>query len=83
MIKEITNTVKNFDLKIKDIMIKGLRFSLIVSIIGTMFLLYYISFKNSLLIYYIGLKIVALSISLGSSFFACAFAIDKIKKDLE
>lgn len=82
MIKEITNTVKNFDLKIKEIMIKGLHFSLIISIIGTIFLLYYITFKNSNFIYYIGLKTVALSISFSASFFACAFAMDKIKKDL-
>lgn len=82
MLKEITNTVKNFDLKIKEIMIKGLRFSLIVSIIGAIFLLYYIAFKNSNLVYYIGLKTIALSISFSASFFACAFAMDRIKKDL-
>lgn len=82
MIKEITNTVKNFDLKIKEIMVKGLHFSLIISIIGTIFLLYYISFRSSNFIYYIGLETVALSISFSASFFACAFVMDKIKKDL-
>ena len=82
MIEKLSNTVKNFDLKIKKIMINGLYFSLVISLIGTIFLLYYISFKNSNLVYYIGIKIVSLSISFSASFFACALAMDKIKKDL-
>lgn len=82
MIKILIETVKNLDSKVKNIMVKGLHFSLVVSIIGTFFLLYYISFSSSNFIYYIGLKIITLSISFGASFFACAIAIDRIKKDL-
>ena len=81
MIKTLTNTIKNFDMKVKKIMINGLYFSLLVSIIGTLFLIYYISFNSSNFIYYIGFKIICLSISFGVSFIACAFAIDRIKKD--
>lgn len=82
MIKKLIDTVKNLDLKIKRIMVKGLHFSLMVSVIGALFLLYYISFKSSNFVYYIGLKIISLSISFGVSFFACAIAMDRIKKDL-
>lgn len=82
MIKSLIDTVKNLDLKVKKIMVNGLHFSLLVSIIGALFLIYYISFDASNFIYYIGLKIVTLSISFGASFFACAIAMDRIKKDL-
>lgn len=83
MIKSLVDTVKNLDLKVKKIMSSGLYFSLFIAIIGTLFLIYYISFKSSNLIYYIGLKIVWLGISFGVYFFSCAIAIDRIKKDFE
>ena len=82
MLNKLILTIKNFDLKIKKILINGLYFSLIVSIIGTLILTYYISFKSSNLIYYIGIEIIHLSISFAASFCAAAFAIDKMKKDL-
>ncbi len=82
MLNKLILTIKNFDLKIKKILINGLYFSLIVSIIGTLILTYYISFKSSNLIYYIGIEIIHLSISFAASFFAAAFKINKIKKDL-
>ncbi len=82
MIKQLSDTIKNFDLKIKKIMNYGLYFSLAVSVLGTLFLIYYISFHPSTFIYYIGLKIIWLSISFAVSFFASAFAFDRIKKDL-
>ena len=82
MIKTLTNTIKKFDIKIKNIMMKGLYFSLLVTLFGTLFLSLYISFGNSISLYYIGIKIVTLGFSFSASFLACAFAIDKIKKDL-
>ncbi len=82
MFNNFIDTVKNFDLKVKKILISGLYFSLFVSIIGTLILAYYISFSHSNFIYYIGLEVVHLSISFAASFFASAIAIDKIKKDL-
>ncbi len=82
MLKVLYDTVKNLDEKVKKIMIKGLYFSLIVSIIGTLFLIYYISLKTSAFTYYIGIKLVWLSISFASSFFISAIATDRIKKDL-
>ena len=82
MLKKLTDTIKNFDKKVKDTMKYGLYFSLFVSIIGTLFLLYYISFKTSNFIYYIGIKIVWLSFSFCASFIASALVIDRIQKDL-
>lgn len=82
MIKKLTDTINNFDLKVKKIMTSGLYFSFVIAVIGSLFLLYYISFKSSNFIYYIGIKIITLSLSFGASFFASALAIDRIKKDL-
>ncbi len=82
MLENIKNTIKNFDLKIKKIMINGLRFSLILALIGTLMLACYISVYHSIFIYYIGKEIIHLSISFTASFLACGFAIDRIKKDL-
>ncbi|MCI9366107.1 MAG: hypothetical protein HFJ54_06140 [Clostridia bacterium] len=82
MFSDLINTIKNFDLKIKKIMINGLYFSFIVSVLATFILIYYISFSHSNSIYYIGIEIMHLSISFAASFFISALAIDKIKKDL-
>ena len=83
MFKTLINTMKNLDKKIKEIMLKGLNFSLLISILGSFCLLYYISFKSSTFIYYIGLKIIWLSLSFVVSFIACALTMDKIKKDFD
>jgi len=82
MLESLINTIKNFDLKIKKILVNGLYFSLLVSIIGALLLVYYISFCHSISIYYIGKEIIHLSVSFAVSFFASAIAMDKIKKDL-
>lgn len=82
IINTINETLKNLDSKVKKIMMNGLKFSLLVSLIGTLLLACYISFNTSNFVYYIGLKFIFLSISFCASFFACALAIDKIKKDL-
>lgn len=82
MLDTLINTYKNFDVKIKKLMTNGLYFSLTISIIGALFLTYYISVSHSNFIYYIGLEIVHLSMSFAASFLVSAFAIDKIKKDL-
>lgn len=82
MLNSLVDTYKNFDLKIKKVMINGLYFSLAISIVGALFLAYYMSVFHSNLIYYIGIEIVHLSISFAASFLVSAFAIDKIKKDL-
>lgn len=82
MFNVLVNTIKNFDLKIKKIMINGLYFSLFISILGTLVLTYYKSVSHSNFVYYIGIEIIHLSVSFASSFIASAFAIDRIGKDL-
>lgn len=82
MFKSLNNTIKNFDDKIKQILVHGLHFSLGISILGSFVLLYYMLVRAYPDIYYIGLKTVSLSISFASAFFACALAMDRIKKDL-
>lgn len=81
MITTLKNTINNFDNKIKKIMINGLYFSLLISLIGTFILASYISFYHSDFIYHIGVEIIHLSISFAVSFIASAFSIDRIKKD--
>ncbi len=82
MFKDLIKNIKNFDLKIKKVMINGLYFSLLVSVIGALILLYYISYYPSNFIYYIGIELIHLSISFAVYFFAVAIAMDKIKRDL-
>lgn len=79
--KELIDTIKNFDDKVKKIMIKGLYFSLFTSIVATVILLYYISICHSYFIYYIGIEIMRLAVTFAVSFFASAFVIDKVQKD--
>ena len=80
--ENIKNTIKNLDMKIKKIMINGLRFSLIISIIATFILLSYISFSHSNYIFYIGIHIMRIAITCACAFFTIAFAIDRVKKDI-
>lgn len=82
MIKTLKDTIKNLDPKTKKIMTNGLYFSLAVLITGTLFLLYYISFKSSNLTYYIGIQIITLGLSFFASFIASSLVIDRIKKDM-
>lgn len=83
MFKSLLDTIKNFDIKIKKILTNGLYFSLFVSIIGTLCLIYYITLSSSNFIYYIGIKIIWLSLCFAVYFLSCAIAFDKIKKDLD
>lgn len=76
----LINTIKNFDFKIKKIMFSGLYFALVVSIIATLILVYYITYHSNY-IFYIGIKIMQLAITCACAFFSSAFVIDKIKKD--
>ena len=76
------HTIKNFDKKIKELMFKGLYFSLGVAILATTILIFYIYFSHDNIVYYIGIEIMHLSVSFAASFIASAIAMDKIKKDL-
>ncbi len=81
--ENLINTIKNFDVKIKKILTKGLYFSFFIAIIATLILIYYIAFYPSNFIFYIGIKVMHLALSFAVYFFVSALAIDKIKRDLE
>lgn len=81
--ENLIHTIKNFDKKIKDILIKGLYFSLGIAILAAIVLLYYILFSHNIFIYYIGIEVMHLAVSFASSFIACSIVMDKIKKDFE
>lgn len=83
ILENLINTIKNFDKKIKKIMIKGLYFSLAVAVISSLILIYYISFSHNNFIYYIGIEVMHLAISFAASFIACGIVMDKVKKDFE
>lgn len=80
--ENLIHTIKNFDKKIKELMIKGLYFSLGVAILAALILIFYISFSHNNFVYYIGIQVMHLSVSFAASFIASAIAMDKIKKDL-
>ncbi len=82
MIKNFIKTFKDLDKKIKEILVKGLKFSLFISVLGCLLLIYYISFHSSIFLYYIGIKIIWLSVSFLVSFLTCALTMDRIKKEI-
>ena len=80
ILEMLIKTIKNFDFKIKKIMINGLYFALAISIIATLILTYYITYHSNF-IFYIGIKVMQLAITFACAFFSSAFVIDRIKKD--
>lgn len=80
--ENLINTIKNFDKKIKKLMIIGLYFSFAVAIIASIILIYYISFSHNNFVYYIGIEVMHLAISFAVSFISCAFVMNIVKNDL-
>ena len=80
--ENLIHIIKNFDKRVKEIMIKGLYFSLAIAIIATFILVYYIYISHNNLTFYIGIEMMHLAISFSASFIACGIVIDKVKKDL-
>ena len=82
MIKKIINNTKNIDKNILKIMIYGLNFSFIICFISCIISLYYISNPISHILYNSGIILFKTGLTFASAFFVCAFAMDKIKKQL-
>ena len=82
MIKKLIDNINNMDKKIIKIMISGLKFSFIICVISCMVSLYYISNPISRILYDSGIILFKTGLTFASTFFVCAFAIDKIKKQL-
>ena len=83
MINKLINSIKNIDKKILKIMFLGFKFSFIICIISCLISLCYIFNPISHIIYISGIILFKTSITFAVSFFICAVAMDKIKKQLE
>ena len=82
MIKKIIENVRNIEKGTLKIMFSGFKFSFTVYILSAIVLLSYIMNPTSHIIYDSGLILFKTSITFAVSFFICAFAIDKIKKQM-
>ncbi|MDO5555447.1 MAG: hypothetical protein Q4G09_01970 [Clostridia bacterium] len=82
MIKKIIENIKSIEKNILKIMFLGFKFSFFVYILSAVVLLFYIINPVSHIIYESGLILFKTSLTFAVSFFICAFAIDKIKKQM-
>ncbi len=83
MIKKLIDNIKNIDKNILKIMSVGLNFSFVICIISCAISLYYISNPISHILFNSGIILFKTGLTYASACFMCAFAIDKIKKQLE
>jgi len=82
MIKEFIENAKNMDKKIFKIMISGFKFSFIVCIMSCILSLSYILNPISYILYKSGIILFKTGLTFGVMFFVCAFAMDRIKKEM-
>lgn len=83
MIKILLDNINSIDKKIIKIMLWGLDFSFIICLISCFVSLFYILNPVSHILYYSGIILFKTGLTFAAVFFICAFAIDKIKKQLE
>ena len=82
MIKKLIENIKNIDKKIIKIMTSGFKFSFIICLISCAISLYYILNPISHILYNSGIILFKTGLTFASAFFVCAFAMDKIKKQM-
>ena len=83
MIKKLIDNIKSIDKKVLKIMISGLKFSFIICALSCAISIYYISNPISHILYNSGIILFKTGLTFAAAFFVCAFAIDRIKKELE
>ena len=81
MIKNIIEKFKNLDNKVKDIMLKGFKFSFYFSIISIITLLIY-KFHALPILYYSGLILFKTSLMFFADFIILGIGFDTIKKQM-
>ena len=81
MIKMIINKLKNLDVKVKDIMINGFKFSFTFSIISMLILLVY-NFYMLPILYYCGTILFKTSLMFFVDFIILGIGFDTIKKQM-
>lgn len=82
MVKKVIDNFKNIEKDILKIMVSGFKFSLIVCIISGIVSLLYILNPISHILYDSGIILFKTGLTFAASFFVCAFAMDKIKKQM-
>ena len=82
MIKKIIDNIKNIEKNTLKIMIIGLKFSFSICVISSIVSLLYILHPISHILYDSGIILFKTGLTFAISFFLCAFAIDKIKKQI-
>lgn len=80
MIKKLMDIITTIDKKIITIMFYGFTFSFIICIIACIISIFYMLNPISHILYSSGIILFKTGITFASTFFICAFAIDKIKK---
>ncbi len=81
MLKEIINSIKNIEIRIKAIMFFGFDFSFVIAIISALVLLFYILNPTYYLIYESGIILFKTSLSFAVAFFICAIVTNNILKE--
>lgn len=81
MIKNIFNKVKNLDIKVKNIMINGFKFSFIFCIISALILIAY-NFYMLPILYYSGTILFKTSLMFFADFIILGIGFDTIKKQM-
>ena len=82
MINKFIDNVKNIEKDILKIMIYGIKFSLLICIISSIVSILYILNPISHILFDSGIILFKTGLTFGIMFFICAFAIDKIKKQI-
>ena len=82
MIKMIINKLKNFDTKVKKIMINGFKFAFAFCIFATFILAIYNYFYMQPALYYAGTILFKTSIMFFVDFLIMGFGFDTIKKQM-
>lgn len=78
MFNKLFDSIKNIDKKIKDVMIKGFKFSLTICAFSTLILALHSTYPYSHILFDSGLILFRTGIMFGVSFFVCAIATNTI-----
>ncbi len=82
MINKFIDNVKNIEKDILKIMNYGIKLSLLICILSSIVSILYILNPISHILYDSGIILFKTGLTFGIMFFVCAFAMDKIKKQI-
>jgi len=82
MFNKLFENIKSIDKKIKDVMLKGFKFSFILCILSTLVLATYSTYPYSNILFESGIILFRTSLMFAVYFFICGMATNTIKKDM-